>query len=574
MDNKRRTSSSTAARVALIYIIFSIIWIIVSDRLVEIWFADPQSRATAQTIKGWFFVFTSGVLLYVLLRDAFNRYTDLLRHEQQIKDRYQTLVSQASVGIVLVTREGQVVESNDSACRMLGVPREELSGRMLWDFVDENDREAFQAVMDGVLHGRLEFRELEIAHRDGSQVPVEVSARLLSDGSMHIILRDLTERKQAEKAIRMQLNRLAALRKIDIAISSTVNLDETLDILIDQVLDQLNVDAADVLLYNQETGRLTFAAGKGFRTDLIRSSSFAIDEGVVGRLITRQKPLMISDFDPGEDSFLRIDLLTGEGFESYYGVPLVSKGELKGVLEVFNRQHVQNDAPWMKFLDTLAGQAAIAIDNAGLYESLKRKNEELARAYDATLEGWSRALELRDQETDGHSRRVSDLVLRLARYLGIDGEELVHIRRGTLLHDIGKMGVPDRILLKDGPLTPEEWEVMRRHPEYAYQMLAPIRYLRPAIAIPYSHHERWDGSGYPRGLQGQEIPLAARIFAVVDVWDALLSNRPYRRAWPVEQVKKYLLEKAGKHFDPQIVDAFLAMMSGGRPGDCSHENAG
>src|SRR5690554_1000623 len=263
MDNKRRTSSSTAARVALIYIIFSIIWIIVSDRLVEIWFADPQSRATAQTIKGWFFVFTSGVLLYVLLRDAFNRYTDLLRHEQQIKDRYQTLVSQASVGIVLVTREGQVVESNDSACRMLGVPREELSGRMLWDFVDENDREAFQAVMDGVLHGRLEFRELEIAHRDGSQVPVEVSARLLSDGSMHIILRDLTERKQAEKAIRMQLNRLAALRKIDIAISSTVNLDETLDILIDQVLDQLNVDAADVLLYNQETGRLTFAAGKG-----------------------------------------------------------------------------------------------------------------------------------------------------------------------------------------------------------------------------------------------------------------------------------------------------------------------
>ena len=215
----------------------------------------------------------------------------------------------------------------------------------------------------------------------------------------------------------------------------------------------------------------------------------------------------------------------------------------------------------MDFLEALAAQAAIAIDNAELFTQLQRSNLQLTLAYDATIEGWSRALDLRDKETEGHTQRVTEMSLRLARAMGVDEAEQVHIRRGALLHDIGKMGVPDAILLKPGPLTEEEWVVMRKHPVHAYQMLSPILFLRPALDIPYCHHEKWDGAGYPRGLKGEEIPLAARIFAVVDVWDALLSDRPYRPGWPEEKVRAHIRSLAGTHFDPQVVAVFMRSMS-------------
>lgn len=194
---------------------------------------------------------------------------------------------------------------------------------------------------------------------------------------------------------------------------------------------------------------------------------------------------------------------------------------------------------------------------------LEAANDELALAYDTTLEGWSRALDLRDKETEGHTQRVAELTVRLARALGVHEAELVHIRRGALLHDIGKMGIPDGVLLKPGPLSSEEWEIMRKHPVYAYELLAPISYLSPILDIPYYHHEKWDGSGYPRGLRGEQIPLAVRIFAVVDVWDALRSDRPYRDAWPKDQALQYIKEQAGRHFDPQVVDMFLRIAGNG-----------
>ncbi len=190
-------------------------------------------------------------------------------------------------------------------------------------------------------------------------------------------------------------------------------------------------------------------------------------------------------------------------------------------------------------------------------EAQRRSSEELADAYEATLQGWSNALELRERETAGHSRRVVRLTGDLARALGIEMEELIHIRRGALLHDIGKMGVPDGILLKPGPLNEAEWEIMRQHPGAAYRLLSRVAFLRPSLAIPYSHHERWDGTGYPQGLKGTEIPLAARIFAVVDVWDALTHDRPYHAAWPREKVVEYLREQANKQFDPQVVEVLL-----------------
>ncbi|MFQ5922104.1 MAG: HD domain-containing phosphohydrolase [Anaerolineales bacterium] len=195
-----------------------------------------------------------------------------------------------------------------------------------------------------------------------------------------------------------------------------------------------------------------------------------------------------------------------------------------------------------------------------MVNALEHSNRELMEAYDTTLEGWSKALELRDEETEGHTHRVTDMTVRLARRMGLDGDDLVQTKRGALLHDIGKMGIPDGILNKPGPLTEVEWDVMRKHTIYAYQMLAPIAYLKPALAIPCCHHERWDGSGYPLGWRGQDIPLPARIFAVVDVWDALSSDRPYRKAWPKERVVEHLESHKGVHFDTTVVDEFLRMI--------------
>jgi response regulator RpfG family c-di-GMP phosphodiesterase len=186
---------------------------------------------------------------------------------------------------------------------------------------------------------------------------------------------------------------------------------------------------------------------------------------------------------------------------------------------------------------------------------------ELAAAYEATLEGWARALDLRDRETEGHSQRVTDLTVRLARLMGISEADCVHIRRGALLHDIGKMGIPDSILLKPSPLSPEEWDIMRRHPAYAQELLAPVEYLRPALDIPYCHHEKWDGTGYPRGLKGEEIPLAARMFAAIDIWDAVRSDRPYRSAWPDQQAREYLASLAGAHLDPKVSSLFLELLA-------------
>lgn len=191
--------------------------------------------------------------------------------------------------------------------------------------------------------------------------------------------------------------------------------------------------------------------------------------------------------------------------------------------------------------------------------NLEQAHEKLLSAYDATIEGWSHAMDLRDKETEGHTLRVTKLSEQLGTIMGVEVEDLVYMRRGALLHDIGKLGVPDSILLKPAKLTDEEWTIMRQHPQYAYDMIQPIEYLRPALDIPLCHHEKWDGSGYPRGLKGEEIPLVARIFAVVDVWDALISDRPYRPAWDKEKALIYIKEQSGKHFDPYVVENFLKM---------------
>jgi len=358
--------------------------------------------------------------------------------------------------------------------------------------------------------------------------------------------------EQAEK----RLSQLDALRKIDTTITASFNVQLSLNAIMEQVHDQLKPHAGAVLLFKPYVQTLEYSAGFGFYNRAIQRSYLRMGEGYAGRAALERKSIYIPHLVEAEDSS-RTRLLADEGFAAYFCVPLVAKGRVKGVLEIFHRSPFYADADWIDYLETLAGQTAIAIDNAELFDDLQRSNMELSLAYDTTLEGWSRALDLRDRETEGHTQRVTEMTERLARAIGIPDAERAHIRRGALLHDIGKMGVPDHILHKPGPLTDEEMQIMRQHPQYAYDMLSPIAFLRPAIHIPYGHHEKWDGSGYPRGLKGDQIHLAARLFAVVDVWDALRSNRPYRAAWPDEKVQEHIRSLAGTHFDPQVVEVFL-----------------
>ena len=357
-----------------------------------------------------------------------------------------------------------------------------------------------------------------------------------------------------------RLEQISTLHAVQTAISGSLDLRAILTVVVDQVITHLRVDAAGILLLNSHTQALEFAAGQGFRTRALQHTVLRLGQGHAGRAATERRAIVIPNLRETPQEFVRSPLLPQEDFTGYVAVPLIAKGRVQGVLEAFTRAALPSDPEWMEFLSSLAEQAAIAIDNASLFEELQRVNASLIEAYDATLEGWVRALDLRDQETEGHTQRVTALTLRLARAMGVREEDLLHIRRGALLHDIGKMAISDTILLKPGPLTTEEWAIMHQHPNYSRDLLWPIPYLRPALDIPSSHHERWDGSGYPQRLRGEEIPLAARIFAVVDVWDALTSDRPYRRAYSREEALAYLQREAGRLFDPQVVEAFVRLL--------------
>jgi len=365
------------------------------------------------------------------------------------------------------------------------------------------------------------------------------------------------ERTRLHEQTLKQLERLGALRMIDLAISNSLDLRISINVVLEQTTRQLGVDAACVLLLKPENGRLEFVMGRGFRTREIESTSLRLGDGIAGKAALERRIMSLNDLQSGVENFTRNKLIADENFNSYFGVPLIARGEIKGVLEVFNRTPLKPDMEWLNFLDSLGWQTAIAIDNALLVQGMQRSNTNLVLAYEATIEGWSHALDLRDKETEGHTQRVTDMTIKLARKMQVEEELIPHIRRGALLHDIGKMGVPDHILLKEGPLTEAEWEIMKKHPKFAYDLLSPIAYLKEALDIPYCHHEKWDGTGYPRGLSGTRIPFAARIFAVVDVWDAITSDRPYRKKWTKRKAIKYIREQSGKQFEPVVVDIFL-----------------
>lgn len=465
--------------------------------------------------------------------------------------RLRNVVTSNLDGMVVIGQDNKVLFANPAAGQLLGFDHEKLVG--------------------GPFGLPLNIGEINIPCQEGGMCVAEMRLVTIEwEGKQALLasLRDITERKLAENALReserrleLQLKRLSALRTIDTAISSSFDLRMTLTIFIDQVINQLGVDAADILLLTPGINTLEYATGRGFHFGHHRNISLRIGDGYAGQAVLERR--IITILTPTEDtlSFLQSSQLIGESFQCYFAAPLIAKGQVRGVMELFHRSSFTPDQEWLDFLETLTVQAAIAIDNMSLFENLQQSNTELVMAYDTTLEGWSHTLELRDAETEGHTQRVAEVSVRLGRALGLSEIEIVHLRRGALLHDIGKLGVPDSVLFKPGPLTAAEWEMMHKHPEYAYHALAPIAFLRQALDVPYCHHEKWDGSGYPRGLKGEEIPLAARIFAVIDVWDAMRSARPYRPPLPDSEVHEYLTQQKGKHFDPQVVDAFLRLLA-------------
>ncbi len=487
---------------------------------------------------------------------------------------YRALIEKSFDGVWLLNEDHTIRSASSAALRMLGHDTDDLVGVNSLELIDEADRDAFFDALDmaEAVPGGSESVNYRVSDVNDESRWLEGSVTNLLDdpdvSAFVVNFREISDRVKALEKIqnlnaelRRRLTHLQSLRRIDMAITNSFEVKMVLDIFLDQLMQDLVVPAAAILLYDPSLQLLHPNAAKGFSGDVGARGSAVLGEGPAGRAALDHRSVFLPDLRQSGERGAAVDPRHQADYASYMAVPMLAKGQLQGVIEIYSVAPLQPSDEWLEFLETYADQGAIAIENAQLFRSLERSNIELQRAYDRTIEGWANALDLKDEETAGHSKRVTDMTMRLARRLGMPSEEIVHVQRGALLHDIGKMGIPDNILLKRGPLTEEEFDVMKQHPVFAYELISPIDFLKPALDIPYCHHERWDGTGYPRGLKGEQIPLAARIFAVVDVFDALTSDRPYRSAWPPEKAMDHIRQGSGSHFDSKVVEVFFEVMA-------------
>ncbi len=489
---------------------------------------------------------------------AIDRDAERQQAEQTIREseeRFSTIFHASPIPILIIRlTDGKFVDVNDAYQNLSGFRREEVIGRAAPDLNQWVNLESLhQLEMMVREQGAVSDFEAKLRAKSGlihdtliSVVPIEVN------GVPYVInlTYDITARKQHE-------NELKAIGSLSSALRSAPERAEMLAVIVEELAALLNWDTVSVEIIDPLTGDAVTEAAHGSWEALIGTRQKS-GTGINSIISQTRQPYVTNDLK--NDPNLAYPEWTHKDIHGGIGAPLIAKDHLIGFLWVGRKTEMSESD--VRLLVSVADMAANAVYRVTLYEQSQKDAADLSMAYDSTLEGWSHALELRDQETEGHTRRVVQMTVNLAQAMGVDPSELENTRRGALLHDIGKMAIPDSILLKPGTLNDREWEIMRRHPEYAYEFLEPIAYLRPIIAIPYCHHEKWDGSGYPRGLAGEEIPFTARIFAVVDVWDALRSDRPYRTAWSYEKTLKYIVDLSGKHFDPQVVQAFLKLLAG------------
>lgn len=430
--------------------------------------------------------------------------------------------------------------------------------------IDPTHRSGVSAIQDGLRElgvAQLAVGKLRVGHTYfGLLVVMDAAAQKKFDETRLQIVRVYVQQvamiiynlKLLEET-ELRLKRLSALRTIEMTVSGSLDLKTSLSIMLEQGKALLGVDAACVLVYSPHSLELEYTAGQGFQGKSIRNHKVKLGEDLAGTAAVERRTVGGASMLASANGFRRSVIFEEEKFVAYYAAPLVAKGELKGVLEVFNRNTLMPDTEWHFFLEILARQVANVIQEAEVFRELQRYRFELSLAYDAMIEKWVQSYEERIFEPQGHTSRVAELTLQVARLMGFNERDLVNIRRGAYLHDVGKIYLPESILGNPGPLNAYQQLEIRKHPVYAYELLSTTDVLRDVLDIPYCHHENWDGSGYPRGLSGEQIPISARIFAVVENWDILRVDRPYRKAWSDEQIKLYMRDQAGHKFDQYVI---------------------
>ncbi len=478
-------------------------------------------------------------------------------------------VEQNPASIVITDIEGTIEYVNPKFTEVTGYSREEAIGqnpRILRSEYTEPETyvELWSTLLSGnVWNGTMCNRNKngELFWESASISPIVDSKGRIShyvavkEDITHRVTADVELAALSERSSR-RLEYLQAAHRIEMAIRQTPALSDLMRTIVTEFLDSLNLNV--VALWTRDPVKPRYVIAAEDRRAPLESETNAYEarQRLVDATHDDHRPFYVAGHDCR-------DLGLSDQVRVYGLVPLSAHGEVLAVLEFKSCAPIPADDEWWNSIETIATVCALALHNARLYDEISSAHTEVVEGYDATLEGWSKALDLRDRETEGHSQRVTHAAVMLARKIGIHEDMVVHVRRGALLHDVGKLGVPDRILLKPGPLTAEEREVMQMHPQYAYEWLSRIPFLKPALDIPHYHHEKWDGTGYPHGLKGYDIPVAARLFTIIDIWDALMSNRPYRAAWPRDKVRSYMLEQSGKFFDPKLLTTFIEMSDSG-----------
>ncbi len=465
--------------------------------------------------------------------------------------KFRDLAETTAAGI-FIHRGDKYLYVNPAWCQMTGFDVDELKNIRIYDRISEEQglelRERFLVHLRGAQE--VDQYELRFETKSGEKRWFDIHSGLINyEGRTAIIgtAVDVTERKQ-------HAHEMEAIVQMSEILRSKTKLGEIPSTILEKLPDLLNIDGALLCTFEKTDKDLIHFYGAG-SWNALSGITLQKDQGLAGFIMNSGKPYInhAASTDPHFAFPEMIQTMT-----SLVGAPMIAQEKITGALIVGSVHYMEEFE--IHLLMAITDIAANALHRSFLYEQTLDQTEELKNAYNATLEGWAHALELRDKETQGHSLRIANLTLRLARRMGYDENLIENLRQGALLHDIGKMGIPDTILLKHGTLTETEWTVMRKHPIYARDMLSQIPFFKGSIDVPYSHHEWWDGSGYPQGLSGEQIPRAARIFAIVDAWDALISNRPYRKAWDRKEALAHIINQAGTHFDPDVVDAFVKLL--------------
>ena len=508
----------------------------------------------------------------------------------QSEQYYKTIVQSAPDTILLLDRIGTILEINRA---FAGRQPFELVGSALESHLLEDTIDGFQQAFAGVLQtGRLQHCEFRVIHPidhrllwfEASMAPVRFEEHITE---ISAILRDITANKKTFFQIQHQRNELRALYEVGRQVSATLNLKEIFDFAYFKIAATMASNSFFLSSFDPETKliRAEYSRHEGNYVDVTVYPPLPLNpegNGTQSRVILSGEAMILNDYqatlktskkklifdDDGKIVDAKDVPEDGDVMRSAIIIPIKLNAQVVGVIQVFSTRKDEYDEEDLHFLEAVSSQVAVASNNASLFRQLqteldtrKRAEKELEQAYNQTLLGWVNALEIREQETAGHSIRVTDLMMKLADQYSFSEHGRLQLWRGALLHDIGKLVIPAEILLKNGSMDDREWAVMRQHGEYAYEWLSSIDYLKEALEIPRYHHEKWNGEGYPLGLSGTEIPLCARMFAVIDVYDALMNKRPYREAWPPEKVLAYLREESGKHFDPDVVEKFLLLIS-------------